>query len=120
MRTRKLDPDTGDVVYGQGFQSYEVNNPEAVAIAIECRLQLFTDEWFLNLGDGTPWDTAVLGKYTEATRGPVLRARILETPGVSSLDSFSTSTVGRAFQYLGLVTTIYGDTKISDLLTQPI
>lgn len=120
MRTRKLDPITGDVIYGLGFQSYDVNTPSAVATAIETRLQMFQGEWFLNTGDGTPWNTQVLGKYTEAKRGPALRARILGTPNVKTLDSFSTSLNGRSFAYLGTVTTIYGTSAIEGTSNQPI
>lgn len=119
MRTRKLD-ENGDVVYGNGFRAYEVDTPLAVGLAVEFRMQLFLGEWFLNTGDGTPWDTDVLGKYTAAKRGPVLRARILGTPNVLTLDTFSTSTVGRAFNYLATVTTVYGNSSLAVTSIQPI
>jgi hypothetical protein len=119
MRTRKLD-DNGDVVYGQGFRAYEVNTPMAVGLAVEFRMQLFQGEWFLDTGDGTPWDTQVLGKYTQARRGPALRARILGTPNVQSLDKFSMSTAGRAFSYLATVTTVYGNSSLAVTSIQPV
>lgn len=119
MRTRKLDAN-GDVVYGQSFQAYEVNTPEAVGLAVQSRLQLFTQEWFLNLGDGTPWRTEVLGKYTAPTRDPAIRLRILDTPNVTTIDLYSSNLTNRSFAVLATLTTAYGNADVAILAQQPM
>jgi hypothetical protein len=119
MRTRKLDAN-GDVVYGASFASYEVNTPLAVGLAVQSRLEMFVGEWFLNLADGTPWDTQVLGKYTQALRDPALRARILGTPNVTAIDTYSSNLTGRAFSLLSTLTTAYGNSSVDVTASQPI
>lgn len=93
---RKLD-ESGDWMFGRGLQSYHSGSPATVQRA-RCRILLVQGEWFLDTSDGTPWFeiedqpdvqpilgvTRNLG-YTEA----VLKARILGTDGVVSIESFT-------------------------------
>ncbi len=46
-------------------------------------------QWYLDLDEGTPYQTQVLGKYTEKTRDPVMQDRILGTPGVTGLKTYN-------------------------------
>lgn len=88
MRVRKVDA-TGDMVFGGDQASIHRDSPEAVAQVVESRLNLWSGEWYLNLNEGTAYRTEVLGKRTEATRDPVLRDRILASPGVTEITAYS-------------------------------
>lgn len=84
MRVRKVGA-SGDMVFGGNQAAYHRDTPEAVAQIVESRLQLWEGQWYLDLDEGTPYETQVLGKRTEALRDPALRARILDTPGVTEI-----------------------------------
>lgn len=84
MRVRKVDA-TGDMIFGGNQAAFHRDVPEAVAQVVESRLQLWEGQWYLDLDEGTPYETQVLGKRTEAMRDPALRARILDTPGVTEI-----------------------------------
>lgn len=88
MRSRKLNPDTGDIVTsGEQF----IFDQEDIAQCVRTRLALFLGEYFRNIKDGTPWYEQILGKFASLdTVEAVLRARIANTPGVIRLTSFST------------------------------
>lgn len=116
MRVRKMDAD-GDMVFG-GQESLWKDVPDAVAQVAMTRLQLYQGEWFLDTTSGTPWRTKVLGKHTAATRDPVIRARILGTPGVTGISSYS-STLNRdtrTFTINAVIDTIYGKATIQGTL----
>ncbi len=89
MKYRKLDAN-GDYTLGTG-SDFLVDSAAAVAQAVQTRLFLHTGEWFLDLTDGTPWRTEVLGKYTQQSYDAVIKARILDTPGVNQIVSYSSS-----------------------------
>lgn len=118
MRYRKLTAD-GDMVFGKGSNGHYRDQPEAVAQLVRTRLRLMLGEWFLDTTDGTPWLTKVLGKYTEATRTLALKDRILSTPGVQSVDSYSAAfdPDKRVFNMQATITTIYGTTAVSAGIT---
>ena len=88
MRYRKLDA-AGDMVLGGGQAAFYRNQPEAVAQAVKTRLAMRLGEWFLDTSAGTPWNTKILGKFTIPTRDATIRARILGTTGVTSIDAYS-------------------------------
>ena len=114
MRVRALSPDY-DMTFGRGQASFLRDTPAAVAQNALTRLELFTGEWFLNTSDGTPWRTQVLGKRTEATRDPAMRARLLGTPGVTSLASYASQTdrQARSFAVQATLNTIYGQATVA-------
>ena len=116
MRVRKQDAN-GDVIFGHGGADYYVNSPDAVALAIKTRLLLFTGEWFLDLSEGTPWATRVLGKGRTGYDA-VIKARILGTEGVKSIVPGSYVSVlsghkGRRLSVTCTVDTVYGLTQVA-------
>jgi len=117
MRYRKLTA-SGDFSFGHQQSDYWNNVPDAVGQAVQTRLLLFTGEWFLDTSDGTPWRTEVLGKYTMQTYDAVIKDRILSTPGVNSILSYSSSFNGntRSLSVSATIDTIYGSTPIEATL----
>lgn len=113
MRYRKLDAN-GDYSFGRGQADFWIDQPEAVAQSVKTRLKLWQNEWFLDLSEGTPYATEVLGRYTGNTRDPALRARILTTAGVTALVSYSSAHSGetRDFSVNAAIATIYSKTPI--------
>ena len=88
MRVRKVDAN-GDAVFGGDQAAFLRNSPDAVAQIVESRLNMWQGEWYLDLADGTPYEQQVLGRYTANVRDAVLQARVLTTPGVDSIKSYS-------------------------------
>ncbi|WP_407059281.1 hypothetical protein ACKZDW_02560 (plasmid) [Ralstonia syzygii subsp. celebesensis] len=114
MRYRKLDAN-GDYVWGHQQNDFYRDQAEAVAQAVQTRLALWTGEWFLDVTDGTPWNTEVLGKYTKDQYDGAIRGRILGTTGVTEITNYS-STVNSATRTLTITTTIntqYGSTTFT-------
>lgn len=112
MKYRKLS-ETGDYVVGSGDDFY-ADNAEAVGQAVRTRLLLFTDEWFLNPDDGTPWLRDILGRIPAESYDAVIRDRILQTDGVNQLQEYS-SNLNREARELTIsatITTDYGTTTV--------
>ena len=87
MRYRPLDAN-GDYTVGRPFLA---NTPAAVAQAIQTRLRLWLGEFFLDTTDGTPWLSQILGPRAASNPDAAIKQRILGTPGVSSIVSYSSS-----------------------------
>ncbi len=111
MRVRKVD-ETGDMVLGGNQAAFHRDTPEAVAQIVESRLQLWSGQWYLDLDEGTPYETAVLGRRTEAMRDPALRARILDTPGVTEIQRYDSvlNRDTRGFTVAATIKTAFGRT----------
>jgi hypothetical protein len=108
MRYRALD-DNGDATFGSGSSAFFVDEPDAVRQAIQTRLWLMQGEWFLDLSEGTPYTTEIMGR-TEQTYDFAVKTRILGTRGVKQLVSYSSS-LNRANRMVNVnctVETIYG------------
>ncbi len=75
------------------------------------RLRMSLGEFFLNLQDGTPYMTEVLGTNTVGTYDLAIQDRILGSPGVSAngITAYSSSLdpVTRALTMTATVDTIY-------------
>jgi hypothetical protein len=114
MRYRRLDADH-DMVFGNQQADYLRDVPDAVAQAVLTRLMLWKGEWFLDLEEGTPYKTRVLGKYTSNTRDPILRARILQTQGVKGIAAYASQFSGdtRSFQAQATIDTVFGQTTVA-------
>jgi len=115
MRYRPLSA-TGDYTIGQRWL---VNSPQTVAQAIQTRLKLWQGEWFLDITDGTLYSTQVFGERYNKSPDAAIKDRILGTPGVSQLISYSstfnapTDGVKRTFTVNAQVQTIYSTTPVS-------
>ena len=87
MTVRKLD-NNGDIVTS-GVQF--ITERDEIAQTVKTRLRLFLGEYFRDTTDGTPWFESILGKGSAlSNKEAVLRNRIVRTPGVIRLTSFST------------------------------
>lgn len=102
MRVRPLSP-TGDYTFGQPWL---VNSPQAAAQVISTRLKLWLGEWFIDTTDGTPWATQVLGERYNRTPDAAIKRRILGSPGVLSIVSYSSTFSGGARRTLTVQATV--------------
>lgn len=117
MRYRKLDA-AQDRVFGHGQSDFWRDVPDAPAQLVVTRLHMELGEFFLDITDGTPYQTRVLGKYTGSTRDPTIRARILGSQGVTGIASYSSNLDRdtRAFTVNATVDTQYGQVVISEAM----
>lgn len=109
MKYRKLDAH-GDYSFGGGRSDFWTDVPDAPAQAVLTRLWLYEGEWFLDAREGMPWNTEVLGRYTEATRDPAIKDRVLGTQGVTGIENYSSllDRDTRGFSGGLTVNTVYG------------
>lgn len=111
MRYRALSAD-GDYQSGN-TPPFFINSPAGVAQAIKTRLELFTNEWFLDKREGLDKDQ-ILGFGTEGTRDRVIQQRIIGTQGVISLLSYTSNVDDRRrFTVQATVDTVYGQVTIT-------
>jgi len=116
MRYRILS-DTDDYVFGSGSSEFLVDSPATVAQAVKTRLLLATGEWFLNLAEGTPYSTEILGMGTQELYDQAIRERILSTPGVVSIDKyFSSLDAERHLAIDATINTQFGVTTVQQVL----
>lgn len=115
MKVRKMDSN-GDYLFGLGSSDYYENKPAGVGQTISNRLRLWTGEWFLDTGAGTPWLQEILGEATTAEA--VLRTRILETEGVNEILEYASvfDPNTRRLTISATVDTIYGTTIVQETL----
>jgi hypothetical protein len=114
MRVRKRDAN-GDYTIGQGEANFWINSPEGVAQKVETRLGLWEGEWFLDKTRGTPYLQKILGYNTASLRDVALRTIILETDGVTALNTYSSQVGGngpRGLTVSGTITTVYSTTPV--------
>jgi hypothetical protein len=111
MIVRRLDVN-GDMTFGQGLANM-ARDAEAVAQNVRTRLLLLLGEWFLDTSEGVPYLEEIFVKpenlpLTEST----LKARIVETEGIATLESFELDfdRNSRKVNIFCTVTTIYGTT----------
>jgi hypothetical protein len=115
VRYRALDS-SGDYSFGRGQDNFLVDQPETVAQAIRTRLLLMTGEWFLDVTEGTPYTTDVVGEHTQFTYDAAIQSRVTETPGVLQITTYTSSVVNRALSIDMTVDTIYGPARLSGLV----
>jgi hypothetical protein len=114
MRYREMTPE-GDYTFCSGTTRFLVNTPAAVAQAVLTKLRLFTEEWFLDSREGVERRN-ILGYGTQGTRDHEVRQRILATPGVRRILSYSSQVSARAFTVAARIDTIYGPIDIQEVL----
>ena len=114
MRVRKLDQNN-DMTFGQSLANYWISVPDGPAQVIVSRLNMWLADWWLDLGDGTPYNTKVLGKYTGNTRDACIQARILGTAGVSGIASYASQVMigTRKWAVQANVNTAYGAAAVT-------
>ncbi|MGK2829253.1 hypothetical protein ACSI5F_03990 [Ralstonia pseudosolanacearum] len=117
MRYRKLDAN-GDYSWGHQQGDFYRDQAEAVAQAVKTRLGLTLGEWFLDVTDGMPWNTQVLGKYTKAQYDGAIQDRILGTQGVTEIVSYASTldTQARTLTVTVTINTQYGQTFFTTTL----
>jgi hypothetical protein len=111
----KLSPNYGDLLMVDGSlvltSDADTRGTNNVLQDILCRLRTFQGEWFLDNELGMPWFQLVLGKNPDLWLiNSRIKATILETPGVFSLDRY-TSTLERSTRRLPITfacTTVAG------------
>ena len=87
MRDFMLDENNDIVISARDISV--IANPDAIAQNVKQRLLMFTNEWFLNLGAGTSWFEDILIKgQRQYIVEDILKARIRDTDGITSLTSF--------------------------------
>lgn len=86
-----------------------------MAQAVVTRLRLLTNEWFLDLSEGTPYDPAVLGKHTKESYDFCIQSRILKTEGVVEILAYESIYDGESRTVTPIVhiDTIYGEAHVS-------
>lgn len=100
---------------GQGASNF-LSDVDAVAQIIRTRLLLFQGEWFEDTADGTPMFQSLLGRtITLQAATLILRGRILGTPYVSAITSFSLTLNpnARTFSFSANVLTQFGTVSVS-------
>lgn len=115
MKVRKLDKN-GDYVLGHGNLDFYQDSPDGVAQNVMTRLKLWRGTWFIDTQAGTPWLQQILGRHDAVD--VVLRSRILETPGVRSIESFEAvlDPDTRRLSVTATITTVYGSATIQEVL----
>lgn len=112
MRYRALSS-TGDYTFGGGNNNFLIDQPATVGQAVQTRLKLLTNEWFLDVTEGTPYSTEVLGEHTAETYDSVIRDRILTTDGVTDIADYSSirDPITRQLTVSATIDTIFGRTE---------
>lgn len=113
MRYRKLTAD-GDYSFGNGQQDFYRDVPEAVGQSVLTRLLLWLNEWYLNIDDGTPYMTGILGKHSKTTADVTIQERITTTTGITDISNY-TSVIDPQNRDMTVsvdLDTIYGPTKL--------
>jgi len=108
---------SGDVAMGPRGFAFTYGS-QAVAQGILVRLKNIKGEWFLDLENGVPWFTSILGaKYNEMEVRGIILDTITKAPGVTELISLvmtfnaSTRSLDIAFE----TRTVFGDTVSATL-----
>lgn len=113
MRYRKLTSDD-DYTFGGSELDFYRDVPEAVGQAVKTRLLLWLGEWFLDITEGTPYMTSVLGKHSKTTADVTLQDRMLGTQGMVSIEEYESEIEpgNRGLSVDSTINTIYGPTTV--------
>lgn len=117
MRYRKLDADR-DMTFGSGPDNFYRDTPEAVAQAVGTRLRLISGEWFLDIAEGVPYQTNVLGTGTRQSADPTIRDAILNTEGVTGLTDYGSTfnPETRTYSITATIDTVYGAAQLNEII----
>lgn len=91
------------------------NSPACVGQAVLTRLLLYLGEWFLDTTDGTPWFQSIVGRHQNTDPNTFVKQRILGTPNVTSIVSFTGTFDGptRKYTMTAVIATAFGTTTVS-------
>lgn len=113
MTVRRIDPVTGEIATsGQHFLS----GIEEIAQTIDTRLSLHLGEYFRDINEGTPWYQVILGKEGSLhSKEAAIKNRIVRTPGVVRITSFTTdfNDDDRSYSVIVEAMTVYGELKLN-------
>lgn len=113
MIFRNLDAD-GDWTFGQGIQNY-VSGNEAIGLNIKTRLLSWLYDCFFDQFAGIDWLTRLGAKNQRNALELDLRRVILQSYGVTAINSFSSTLIGRAYVANYSINTIYSQNYIDSL-----
>lgn len=97
MNERKLDPVTGDIAVDDGHVVRTSSYEESVMQTVKTYLSTFQGECFTDGNAGVPWFDDILGRdvlYSDYST-QVIKEKILEVPGVRSVDKVNVTFEGR-------------------------
>lgn len=109
MLVRRLD-EGHDMTFGQGLANY-AKDDEATAQAVETRLLMLLNEWFLDTDAGVPYLQDIMVKPGNMPLAQaIIKRTILETEGVQEIRSFDMTrdSETRKIFIQATVTNIYG------------
>lgn len=114
MIYRKLTSPAGDYTFGKGSSNFFKNTPETVAQAIKTRLGLSTGEWFLDINEGTPYNSQIMGAGAVSKYDAAIQGVVLGTQGVLSITDYASNVdpATRKATVSCTVNTLYGATSI--------
>jgi hypothetical protein len=114
MRVRAQDS-VGDYLFGHGTANFFIDSIAMVKQLIETRLRLMEGEWFLDVTEGTPYSTSILGVGTKGLYDFAIQQQILDTPGVQQIATYSSSfdPATRRLTVTANVDSIYGTIPVS-------
>lgn len=115
MKVRKMTGE-GDYQLGHGNLDFFQDTAEGVAQNVKTRLALWRGTWFIDTDEGTPWLQEILGKQEAVD--VVLKSRILETPGVISLQSFESilNPDTRSLSVTAIINTRFGTAEVMETI----
>lgn len=109
MLLRRLD-DKHDMTFGQGLANFS-RDAEATSQAVETRLLLIEEEWFLDTEAGLPWLQRIMVKPSNLSLAEsLIKQEILNTEGIDTIRTFTMlfDRNTRVLDIQATVTTIYG------------
>lgn len=91
-----LDPATNDLHLDGDGALIVVRDAAAVGQHARQRLMTYRGEWFLDTAAGVPWLSDIMGKaFDAALAEAVVKGEILDTDGVTAIESFSVGFAGK-------------------------
>ena len=114
ITTRKVDPVTGEPLFGSGQANF-ISDKYAVAQIILMVLRLLFGEWWENLQLGTPLFQKILGANTSVAAISALLQQIIQScPYVVSISNVSAVQTNNTLAYSCKVLTTFGTVLITN------
>lgn len=89
-----IHPVSNDIYLDDSQNLAVVRTARAVGQHARQRLKAFRGEWFLDIDAGVTWLTDIMGRrYDPALAEAVVKATLMDTDGVTSIEGFSVSFV---------------------------